>query len=600
MEATVMATLQRRSEYPNVLLITGTDVVINGATPNTDDLVSDWRQRVKSLLFSDTNGIRNFSGEVDFIICYVNRGQDADHKGVDHAITPRPLRGIVRLPGWDLSPSSNLGGLLSGGIGHEVGHYWLVPGAAQIITPNGPVPTPTPDQVAESLNRGAGLPPFSIMGRTDYHWSPYIHSQDSPMDGINHSCPETLLEQEHRYAYALGQPTTGVTFELPGQGQITTPSRYSDLELYLMGVLKPPEFQPANAGMRVLRATWVYPADFQAGLYLESNQGQKWYLGFDQGPHRLRAQSTDGSTSQPVYLRVPFNPADLVATRAVQRSNTLLLQVRIWGADGPATSAWLPRLMRAIPFAGVLRRKTSLSCTDILGDVPAGQLRESSDPYTGWNTLLTLNGRAKSVGIGGRHLGGVCFARMRAELCGERNGAISPIPFSRLTGINLIDQATPLFAKTLLGDGSFVLQYRTSPGGVASLQHSASVDHAPRLTMPTTSGDFSFGAWLKLLNCCIVTWAGGSGVGKNYIGVREGFRFDQFDVSPGWGATTTIRQAPPPQNTYKFLFCFMSQTSLPDSILLPKLTRLDLNRRAWEPCFNAMMQGQRRADTSIP
>jgi len=156
-----MATLTRRNDFRDLLLITGDDIVVTAVDPNGqeyDELVNDWRARVKALLFSDNNGVRNFRGEVDFIVCYIHRGRAADHSGVDHTITGRPVRGIIRMPGWDAAPANgNIEGHVTGGLAHEVAHYWLVPGGAQIETSGGLVPTPTSDEIAESLNRGAVL-----------------------------------------------------------------------------------------------------------------------------------------------------------------------------------------------------------------------------------------------------------------------------------------------------------------------------------------------------------------------------------------------------------------------------------------------------------
>ena len=593
-----MATLQRRNDFPHLLLITGNDIVVPSSDPRFDDLVGDWRARVKTLLFSDTNGVRNFRGEVDFILCYVHRGAAADHAGVDHTISGRPLRGIIRFPGWDLDPADgNFDGHLSGGIGHEVGHYWLIPGGAQVITPNGPVATPTPADIADSLNRGNGLPPFAFMGRQDAHWSPFIDSRNSPMDGINHSAPQPGLESLYGYAFAVGERTSGVSFDLPGFRQVTTRSRYSDFELFLMGVLGPPAFAPSEAFLNVLQARWVHLLPFQAGLFVELSTGQKCYVGFDRGPHQLRAQTIDGSISTPAPLRAPFNPGDLVAARAVQRGNHVFIQVRFWKAPDPLEGCLyeVARRLGIIPFVRP-RTRTQLTCSDVLGDVGAGDPPNAMDPYLGWTTLSTINGRATRVGIGARHFPeGACFARLRATLCKGSGGSPASLPLAQLSGTNLQNQTSP-FSQTLLSDGTFVLPYNVP----ARLEHSNVVDLAPRLTEATSAGDFAYGAWLKLEECIVVPHAGGAGVGKTYIGRREHLRFDHFDFAGAWGNTAAVRQAAPPQNTYKFLFCLLSQNQIPEATVLPKLNRLDLNRRGWELAFNAMTQGQRFAGTSIP
>jgi hypothetical protein len=189
---------------------------------------------------------------------------------------------------------------------------------------------------------------------------------------------------------------------------------------------------------------------------------------------------------------------------------------------------------------------------------------------------------------------------MSAQLCEAEGGDIASVPLTDLTGVNLLNNTSPFFAKTLLDDGSFVLPYRTAPGVGGIFEHTPAVDTAPRLVRPTPAGDFAFGAWLKLLNSCIVSWAGGSGVDKTYIGERQEFRFDQFDFATAWGASAAVRQAAPADNTYKFLFCFLSRDPVPDANLVPRLTRIDLNRRVWEAVFAALTQGQRTATTTFP
>jgi hypothetical protein len=600
-------TLTRRNDFPNLLVIDDDEIVVTAVDPDGveyDQLVGDWRARVKNLLFADDNGVRNFRGEVDFIVCYVNRGRAADHAGVDHSITGRPVRGVIRMPGWDAAPANgNIDGHVTGGLAHEVAHYWLVPGGAQIVTDQGLVATPTSDQIAESLNRGNGLPRYAIIGREDSHWSPFIDSRNSPMDGINHSPPQPILEQVYGYAQAVGEPTSGVTVDVPGFRQVTTPHRYSDLELYLMGVLAPPSFSPADARMYVVRAQWVYPVPFQAGLYVECENGQKWYVGFDRGPHQLLAQAIDGTTpSTPTVFHTPFNPADLVAARAVQRGGTLTLQVRLWRGPDPLEGCvyQVMRWLGITPFWDPAKRPTKLSCSNILGDLSAGQPSHTPDAYVGWRTVATLNTRATHVGIAARHVEKACFARMSAQLCEAKAGDISSVPLADLTGVNLLNNTSPFFAKTLLDDGSFVLPYRTGPGVGGIFEHTPAVDAAPRLVRATSPGDFGFGAWLRLLNSCIVSWAGGSGVGKTYVGEREQFRFDQFDFATAWGASAAVRQAAPPDNTYNFLFCFLSRDPVPDATLVPRLTRIDLNRRVWQSVFPALTQGQRTATTTIP
>jgi hypothetical protein len=595
-----MPVLTRRDDFPNLLLISGDDLVTEG----DDGLVGSWRTVVKDLLFSDSNGVRNFAGEVDFILCYVNRGSALDHSGIDHSVAPRPLRGIIRLPGKDLRPG--VMGKLSGHEAHEVGHYWLVPGGGQIVTSSGTIPTPTPNEIAQSLNRGRGLPPYPIMGRQDSHWSPYADSRNSPMDGINHDTILPGLEALDGYTRTRGTENSGVPFYLDGEA-FTTTSQYSDFELFLMGILAPPAFVPSDAYLEFIRARWVYPLDFDCGLFVECEDGQCWYLGFHRGPNQVAARSLDESTSRVASLRAPFDPRDLVGVRAIQRDGLLTFQARFFPAPDYAEGClyeWLRRLGARFVWDPKLRKpRTSLSAADVLGNVSGSEApTDAGNAQGGWTTLATYAGRAAKIGIGGRHLDKECFARFKADVFVGSGGTAGPLDLADFTRVNAVDQEHPFFAKTMLPDGSFVLPYSIAAGDHVVLNHTPNEDLAPRLVMSRSSpaDDFAFGAQIQLLESAITTWAGGRGVGKTFIGHRQRIRFDEFDFAAAWGEFTEVRRAAPPDNTYRFLFCFLSRAPLAEEELVPKLQGLDFNRRGWESCFRELTLGQRLADTAIP
>lgn len=134
--------------FPDLLTAVGPDVV--GADGSLD------RPGVRAALFSNANPKGNLAGRVDFIICFLADGAGpGSHAGVDHTIGPRPLRGIIKLTDSLLGLTANrLAGVLGGGIAHEVGHYWLVPGAARIRTPSAEVETPTSQDIWALLNVG--------------------------------------------------------------------------------------------------------------------------------------------------------------------------------------------------------------------------------------------------------------------------------------------------------------------------------------------------------------------------------------------------------------------------------------------------------------
>lgn len=122
-----MATLTRPAQYTNLLVLTGTDIL--------NQTQNGWhisRPAIKSLLFSDTNGVKNFSGDVDFVICFVVNGDGSDFAGADHSIQPRPLRGIIQLTQdpRQRTPSPT----------HRPADRWLQPdGARSAVRPVQPV-----------------------------------------------------------------------------------------------------------------------------------------------------------------------------------------------------------------------------------------------------------------------------------------------------------------------------------------------------------------------------------------------------------------------------------------------------------------------------
>lgn len=597
-----MATITRPAQYPNLLVLTGSDIV------NQSDGLRIRRGRIKELLFTGGDGVPGIAGQVDFIICFVVNGTAIDHGGVDHSPQPRPLRGIIQ---WyqdvrNLNPTS-LGDRL-GWVAHEVGHYWLVPGRAKIHTPEGEIDTPTVDEVAQALNAGQGMPDYPIIGRQDRHWSPFIDGQSSAMEGLPHSAPQDLFETSVGYAYSETLARTGITFDLAGYGAITSLRSYNDLELYVMGVLSEPEFRPSQSIARYVRPRWVFPINFQSGLYAETDQGEIWYLGFNGGPHRLAAQSISSDTAAgTANLAVPFNPYDRVGLRIVQEGSQALLQARVWKRElYHQLYGCLWDMLLRIGFwllPNPMRDNlTPLDCNDVLNDVVSGSPVNDNDAYVGWKTLATLNGRVQRVGLASRHFADrpVCFVRTRARLClWNRNGTQTVNTRDLAVENGLMASENEFGVRTRLDDGTLVLPYRTAPKNVVRFQHTAQLDEAPRLVMDAPTGDFAFGGDVELAECVITNWAGGTGAEKQYVGRRGSFTFADFDFSYQWSDGAAIRRTAPPGNTYKMLFCLVSANDLPLTELQPYLDGLDLVRRAWEPCFNELTKGQRFADTTI-
>ena len=102
------------SEHGNVLSIIGEDVI------NSNNHLN--RAGLKTALISR---YPNIEGQVDFIVCFVpSAPPPSNFAGIDHTLSPRPLRGIVEMAGniGNLT-LERIAGIIGGGIAHEIGHY---------------------------------------------------------------------------------------------------------------------------------------------------------------------------------------------------------------------------------------------------------------------------------------------------------------------------------------------------------------------------------------------------------------------------------------------------------------------------------------------
>ncbi len=605
-----MAQIQRLSQLRDVLYLYGSDVV----SPQSDHPGRFRLDRagIKQALFSDNNGVGNFRGQVDFIICYVVNGIGGDFSGVDHSPirddpANRPLRGIIQLPDDLGVPMSNdrLRGHLSGSVGHEIGHYWLIPGRARILINNEEVDTPTSDEIAASLNNGYGMPQVPIMGRQDVHWSPFIHSEGSFMDGIDHSFAVTNIFTEPLYGYSMSTGTegSGVTFDFQNE-EITTKGKFNDFELFLMGI--PPLIgTPAGRKFQIIEPYWVYPLQFHAGLYVELDNGQTWYHGFYKRPDQIYAKSINNiDHGSPVWLTDPFDPGNRVVLRVVQQGTEIELQVRVWHPQRKPPKGCLYRIFKILAdkFVRVQSIPPDITIDNILSEPQFSSTNDVS-PYVGWRTVAHLQGKAVRIGIAARHTSSRCFARIKPKLlCLLHDNISKVVKRQDMTLENEVAFNDTSWGSTVLNDDSLILPYRVGPNEPPPvLVHDDQEDLAPRLVMDAPVGDFVFGGEIELSQCLIVNWAGGSGKNKQYIGHRREVSFSDVNYLANWGAEyESVRQAEPHGGGYQFLFCLVGENALGTSELTAQLTELDRVRQAWEPCFDAYTSGRRSAFTAIP
>jgi hypothetical protein len=574
-----------------VLKIIGTDVV--GADNSLN------RAGLKVALFSNSCPVGNLAGKVDFIICFVNQGlQPGTFAGTDHSLQPRPLRGIIYLAdGLENLPLTQIGNLLGGGIGHELGHYWLVPGAAKIRVGNAEVDTPTTQQIAQALNQGFAFPPYPIIGRQDVHWSPFIDGDSTPMEAPNLSTPIKTpglgpLQFLSHYDQVTGQDKVGVTFALDPVGEVQTHSRFCVLERWLIGSYRPPAITSIGIlwpSFLILVPRWSFPFDFQSGLYVRLRSGETWYVGFHGGPHEICAHEISRSVPTQVISigSDPLDPHVRVGARAVQRGASIDLQVRLWAPRFILMSRAAEPVSPG-PFLHFWRTRANPGVEDIMRDVAPGA-PSAMDAWTGWKTIASTVGQIDHVGLSSRTLGNSSMhTLLSATLYLHQAGVTTPVSTAGF------QQDFPVTGPALLPSGQLMMPYLLDDGTTIPIFEETPASHsAPKLLMAAPAGDFAFGGIVSLDRCIQVNWAGGLRTGKKMVGRAEWVKLNRV-VPAGTVADRAIRTAAPLDGAYKILFCLAART---DTITAQMMSNLDLVRRAWEIFSPHLMD--RNSDTVV-
>ncbi|HEV8508872.1 MAG TPA: hypothetical protein VGQ48_00310 [Gemmatimonadales bacterium] len=580
------------ANFPHLLKMVGDVVSTNG---NLD------RAAVSAALFSNTNPIGDLTGKVDFIICFNRTGGGPDWASENHsaAFAPRPLRGIVQVHNINLANDSQLDrmGPLFSLLLQEMGHYWIRDnaGQAKIRTSTVDVDTPMSADMIAALNAGGAYPAFPMIGRQDSHWSPFLDGVNSPFEAGKFGTQQQTrgfgpFGWFGRYTQVEGQPKVGPTFVLPGSdgGTVTSVAAYSFFERWLMGDWSPPQLTTGTVWptFSVIEPIWAFPLFFQAGLFIEVMAGQRVYLGYDQGPHRIQVRQTDNTyTSLPVVLPTdPYRPHEAVGLRVVQIGSTIRLQTRVW----PVRTYLGPRFRLYL-------EKPDPSCDEIFSDFTSGLTDPgmgAADPYVGWRTIGTRSGSVRDIGLSSRSLQtggggtnrtyGVAYTRLRARLCLFDGNVTQPID------VNSLSQTLPKAGPVRLADGRLIMPYNNGSYGEDDLVH-----EAPRWTMPAPNRDFGLGGIVRLESCAMVSWAGGLAPGVKLVGPLKRVKFNDFLLPAD--PFRPRRVEPPHNGAYKVLFCAVSRTD--PEINNATLTALDRIRRAFEIYYSEVTS--RALDTTI-
>jgi len=526
----------RTTRHPNILALGGDDIV-----DKEGKLI---KNNVKDFLFSNRSPLGDLTGKIDFVICFVvNSNEDSNHSYEDFTLHPkrdfRPLRGIIQIT--DDLLKTNVG-RMAGTIAHEIGHHWLVPKKAQIRKGDKTSKIPTSEEIFLKLLAGRNIPKYPIMGRQHSHWSIYIAGENSIMDSVNH-VPFPIPSLKSRYTQVEIKGNVGPSFWVRDVGNVKTFDQFSPLDHYIMGISTP------FSTFQFIDPRWVFPLDFHSGLYFELENGETWYFGFYKGPHKIRAETTDGKKySKVVELNTPYNHNEKVGLRVHQDTSKIHLQVRIW----PSIS----RFGKHPKNAGLKHKPQVIDNDMIMGDLANNRSASlSTDPYKGWKNLMDLHGNIRRIGFSTRTLRKAkkAYVKTSAKLCiydfefGSFN-AIRPLSFQNFS-FDRPKKGPKIF------DDSLIIPYYYKAKSV-TYRETPHIHNAPKLTMSSPSENFVFGGAVRIDACLMPGWAGMSAKNKFLVGKRHDIKFKDFL----WrDKHKTIKQQIPPKGYYKMLFCLTAR-----------------------------------------
>jgi hypothetical protein len=589
-----MATVQR---FNDIVAVTGTDVL----RQKNDGGMTLNRGVVRDALYNANNPLGDVRGKFDFIVCFTIGSSVVDHKGADHNLRPRPLRGIVQLPGYFTDRALSQVPSIMGWFNHECGHHWLVP-VPRIQTPDGEVPAARIWRINAALGAGDPLPPYPIMGRDNNHWSPYVEADNSCMEGNGFAEVQNSWGKDH----ARGKPIEGVPYDFQGTTH-DSGCRYGDPDLFFMGALNDSNTNLQQKKLGYIQPEWVVPLDFQSGLYVEMDDGHRWYFGFDEGPQTIHAEAVDPAAptvskdAKQYVVSDPYNHYDQIGLRMVQMNGSVALQFRVWGLRYVGCLvAPIRRIMSFLPWPGgnpfALVRPV-VNVDDVFQDLADNQMETVEDPRTGWRTYTVLPGKAVRTGLSSRTKTTTpVYSRISSKLGAWSGSGIISIATGDLTW------EFPKTGPFLTANERFIMPFHHGEK-LMSYQETDTLSEAPKLiwdvaeNVPEVRRDsFAFGGLVGLESCLFVTHAGGAGRKKTIIGDYQEVPYADL-VLPWSAEERQVHQDPPLGGHYRTLVCLVTQD--PANVTQPRRDFVDLARQHWEPAFYAMTKQHRVMYTAI-
>lgn len=600
-----MASFELASGAPDVLIVRGNEL--------------SSRKKVRDYLYglSGLNAAPVGDGTHDFWITYFNpsRGGPPRHSYGDMSRSPRPLRGIIYIPGVSTKTDARAlrGAMYT--LTHEVGHHWLVSPSLKV---DGLEPY-TSGSFTVRVNSGeVSFPRPPMVGRGGSHWSPYWQSDDSAMDGTFYDrsssgvrIPNEMLarwDSRRRISHSV---------QLAGGPLVETPVTYSDLELNMMGIKNAADCYPSTGG----RFFWIEPRivgplEFRSGLFVAFATGsvpaRLVQFGFD--THYNRLVVADGDTVlASIDLDADYDPFLLprsgVMLRIVRRGTTYEFHARYDLRDQTGCG----RLIRAFqPGRQAGEDQPLPSLFDDLNS-PA-----TSGPWSQFRLVASADFPREPDAVGlflRRWNTAAIHTSYEPVQMQDANGSSimswNPAPYpSRGGWLSAAHYGSlrphlpatgPKVWRDDRGRYHLLTPYGESVGGTF-LSYSdrdgpqfdyGENDGSPKLYAAEPEGDFAIATSGRVELTAIVPWAGGSANGKYIIGSEHGIPISDYSLRPGF----VDKQTPPPGNAYKIAHIIV--TTDDDPITQEMIDAVDLRRRYFDELFFELTEGKRELDSSL-
>lgn len=638
-----MPQIQRPPAYPDVLVVTGTDLYASGS--------NDPRNNLRTFLYSQTAQESPVSqGTHDFWCVF---GLPTSPGGLgngwpDPSLTPRPMRGITSI---DTPPDAVRGGNLPTASDtdrlaslvdrihtmlQEVGHHWLVdPGRLNFTVDGRTEQMDVDDWIHMNLDQLFTGP--LLAGRSAQHWSTYMQADGSPFDG------QTWQDQgpdEGLNRWQWIEPPQ-LSVQPSNRPEIVLSQEYNDLDLMAMGVITGDEAYPSTGGRFSWMEPWYsVPLPYLAGVFVAFSAQDFLYFGFDSDHRKLGVFRTDGTQYGEADLGADYHPWP------GRRNTGVALRVLYYAGDP------LHHDLRAEPhliFQARFDDSALLPTVDpgdfnvFVGPLPAqipglfeglsarGPLAmpPSSPDFSGFHTVATVPIRQRPLGVG---LISKASVSVWADAVYSHLETLTPLqtgqqrvkphtvyPLSTVPpewpGSALFDQRREglYLHQSVKPPAPLVLPWRgrlrlratayaevNDTDVVAdSLQppydHTATSDKAPKLVLSAPPGDFAFGTSVAMWRSVFRRSAGG-GIGADPATGRPGAQM--WGVARSLPATNVqvvsgYEQQSPPQGTYRVAFILCAPQS--SDITIDHIASLDLLREYWDEAFRLCTRGRRQS-----